>query len=191
VGTSSLRRQAQLKALRPDLTVRPLRGNVDTRLGKLATGEYDAIVLAAAGLTRLGRNGLLRQSFPVEAMCPAAGQGALAVEIRYGDVPVREAVSSLDDPSSRLETDCERALLRGLGGGCQVPIGANARLQNEALELRGVIVKPDGSELLWETGVGQDALLLGRRIAENLLRRGGAGILQLVYGQAVGLPGQP
>ena len=128
VGTSSLRRQAQLKALRDDLQIHPLRGNVDTRLRKLADGEYDAIILAAAGLNRLGKNEFIRQVLPAEVMCPAAGQGALAIEIRAGDSVTRGCLRFLDDSAARLTTTCERALLNKLGGGCQVPIGALAGL---------------------------------------------------------------
>src|SRR5258708_20105517 len=148
VGTSSLRREAQLKAIRPELTVHPLRGNVDTRLRKLESGEYDGIILAAAGLRRLGRTELLRQVIPVDLMCPAAGQGALAIEIRAGHGPVRDAIAFLDDVTARAETDCERALLKKLGGGCQVPIGANAKLREGVLRLDAVVASPDGREVL-------------------------------------------
>src|SRR6202167_189836 len=117
VGTSSLRRQAQLKAIRPDLDIHPLRGNVDTRLRKLEQGEYDAIILAAAGLKRLAKTNLLKQIIPAEIMCPAAGQGALAIEIRDGDSATREHLAFLNDPAARTATNCERALLNRLGGG--------------------------------------------------------------------------
>src|SRR5215471_11595496 len=117
VGTSSLRRQAQLKALRPDLEIHPLRGNVDTRLRKLSEGEYDAVILAAAGLNRLGKTDLVKQVIPAEVMCPAAGQGALGIEIRAGDVRTREHLAFLDDAHARVSTTCERALLNKLGGG--------------------------------------------------------------------------
>ena len=191
VGTSSLRREAQLKALRPDLVVHPLRGNVDTRLRKLESGEYDAIILASAGLRRLGRTELVRQIIPVEKMCPAAGQGALGIEIRAGDAAVRDALAFLDDQASRAETDCERALLRKLGGGCQVPIGANAEWREEKLRLEAVVASPDGSTLLRESGSGDDSIRLGETMGEKLLQRGGAKILELVYGQQVALPQQP
>jgi hydroxymethylbilane synthase len=129
VGTSSLRRQAQLKAVRPDLDIHPLRGNVDTRLRKLEHGEYDAIILASAGLKRLGKTELVRQIIPAEIMCPAAGQGALGIEIRAGDAATRQHVEFLNDPAARAATTCERALLNRLGGGCQVPIGAFAEVR--------------------------------------------------------------
>jgi hydroxymethylbilane synthase len=136
VGTSSLRRQAQLKAIRPDLDIHPLRGNVDTRLRKLEQGEYDAIILASAGLKRLGKTELIKQIIPVEIMCPAAGQGALGIEIRAGDAAVRQQFEFLNDPATRAATSCERALLNRLGGGCQVPIGAFATVVGPVAELR-------------------------------------------------------
>jgi hydroxymethylbilane synthase len=129
VGTSSLRRQAQLKAIRPDLDIHPLRGNVDTRLRKLEQGDYAAIILATAGLKRLGKTELVREIIPAEIMCPAAGQGALAIEIREGDAATHQHLEFLNDPATRVATACERALLNSLGGGCQVPIGAFAMAQ--------------------------------------------------------------
>jgi len=191
VGTSSLRREAQLKALRPDLVVHPLRGNVDTRLRKLESGEYDAIILASAGLRRLRRMELVRQIIPVEKMCPAAGQGALGIEIRAGDAAVRDALAFLDDQTSRAETDCELALLRKLGGGCQVPIGASAKWREGKLRLEAVVASPDGSTVLRESGGGHDPIRLGETVGEKLLQRGGAKILEQVYGQQVALPQQP
>ena len=136
VGTSSLRRQAQLKTIRPDLDIHPLRGNVDTRLRKLEQGEYDAIILASAGLKRLGKTELIKQIIPVEIMCPAAGQGALGIEIRAGDAAMRQQFEFLNDPATRAATSCERALLNRLGGGCQVPIGAFATVVGPVAELR-------------------------------------------------------
>jgi hydroxymethylbilane synthase len=191
LGTSSLRREAQLKAIRPDLIVHPLRGNVDTRLRKLESGEYDAIILASAGLNRLGKTELVRQIIPVESMCPAAGQGALAIEIRAGDQAVLDALAFLDDSGARAETDCERALLRKLGGGCQVPIGANAESRGGTLHLEAVVASPDGSLVLRESVSGSDPVKLGQLVAEKLLRRGGAEILAEVYGRSVAAPQQP
>jgi hydroxymethylbilane synthase len=191
VGTSSLRREAQLKAICPDLIVHPLRGNVDTRLRKLECGEYDAIILAVAGLRRLGRTELIRQIIPVELMCPAAGQGALAIEIRAGDESVRDVIAFLDNEASRIETTCERALLQKMGGGCQVPIGASATWQDGLLHLQAVVASPDGSQLLRESAAGSDPLELGQEVGDNLLRRGGAKILDQVYGQNAALPQQP
>src|SRR5260370_1541783 len=151
VGTSSLRRQAQLKAVLPDLDIHPLRGNVDTRLRKLEQGEYDAIILASAGLKRLGKTELIKQIIPAEIMCPAAGQGALAIEIREGDSVMRKHLEFLDDPAARAATTCERALLNRLGGGCQVPIGAFAEMRNGKLHLEAIVADPDAAKDLRES----------------------------------------
>jgi len=191
VGTSSLRRQAQLKALRPDLVIQPLRGNVDTRLGKLEAGEYDAIILAAAGLNRLGKTEVIKQFISTDVMCPAAGQGALAVEVRAGDSGALEHVAFLDDSSARATTTCERALLGRLGGGCQVPIGALAELLDGRLHLQAVVASPDGSHVLRESADGDSPLQLGESVGEALLRRGGKAILEAVYGQEMALPQPP
>jgi hydroxymethylbilane synthase len=191
VGTSSLRREAQLKAIRPDLVIHPLRGNVDTRLRKLESGEYDAVILASAGLRRLNRTELVRQILPVDTMCPAAGQGALAIETRATDQAVISELAFLDDQSSRAETECERALLRKLGGGCQVPIGANATLRGGTLHLDAIVASSDGKTLLRETGVGDDPATLGNTVGEALLRAGGARILDEVYGKSAAAPEQP
>ncbi len=191
VGTSSLRRQAQLKALRCDLDIHPLRGNVDTRLRKLEAGEYDAIILAAAGLNRLGKMELVRQVLPAELMCPAAGQGALAIEIRAEDSDTRRHIAFLDDAAARATTTCERALLNKLGGGCQVPIGALAEVREGRLHLDAVVARPDGSKLLRETGEGSDPVELGEAVGQRLLRRGGDTILAEVYSQSVVSPQPP
>jgi len=191
VGTSSLRRQAQLKALRPDLDIYPLRGNVDTRLRKLESGEYDAIILAAAGLNRLGKTELVKQVIPVEIICPAAGQGALGIEIRAGDEVTRRHLTFLDDPAARSTTTCERALLNKLGGGCQVPIGAFAEPRNGQLHLKAIVAHPDGSRVLRESRDGSDPVKLGNDVGAALLRRGGDAILEEVYGQGVAVPQQP
>jgi hydroxymethylbilane synthase len=191
VGTSSLRRQAQLKAVRPDLDTHPLRGNVDTRLHKLEAGEYDAIILAAAGLNRLGKTQLVRQVIPAEVMCPAAGQGALGIEIRAGDSAIRQHLAFLDDAASRATTTCERALLNKLGGGCQVPIGAFAEVRNGRLHLEAIVADPDGSKVLRETRDGSDPVQLGESVGETLLQRGGDAILERVYGQGIAVPQQP
>ena len=150
VGTSSLRRQAQLKAVRPDLDIHPLRGNVDTRLRKLERGEYDAIILASAGLKRLGKTELIKQIIPAEIMCPAAGQGALGIEIREGDAKTRDLLNFLDNPAARAATTCERALLNSLGGGCQVPIGAFAEVRVVA----GRKARTDGEHQINRAGDG-------------------------------------
>jgi hydroxymethylbilane synthase len=182
VGTSSLRRQAQLKVSRPDLMIHPLRGNVDTRVRKLEEGEYDAIILAAAGLTRLGKTQLVREVLSKEFMCPAAGQGALGIEIRADDLEMRKYLAFLDDAAARATTTCERALLNKLGGGCQVPIGAFAEIQNEILSLTAVVAQPDGSLILREEQSGADPIALGEKVGETLLHRGATKILGDVYG---------
>ncbi|HEX7896113.1 MAG TPA: hydroxymethylbilane synthase [Terriglobales bacterium] len=191
IGTSSLRREAQLRAIRPDLKVHPLRGNVDTRLRKLESGEYDAIILAHSGLRRLGKTERVREVIPVSLMCPAAGQGALAIESRSGDNAVLAALKFLDDPAARAETECERALLAQLGGGCQVPIGANASRKGAGLHLEAIVASPDGTVLLRESLDGPDPVALGRLAAEKLLGRGGAAVLEQVYGNQTAVPQQP
>jgi hydroxymethylbilane synthase len=191
VGTSSLRRQAQLRALRHDLHIHPLRGNVDTRLRKLEAGEYDAIILAAAGLYRLGKTELVRQVIAVEVMTPAAGQGALGIEIRRGDAAIRKHLAFLDDAAARATTTCERALLNKLGGGCQVPIGAFAEVENGRLHLNGLVAHPDGSKILRESREGDDPVKLGNQVGEILLQRGGDDILEEVYGAGFAAPQQP
>jgi len=191
VGTSSLRRQAQLKAVRPDLDTHPLRGNVDTRLRKLEAGEFDAIILAAAGLNRLGKTQLVKQVIPAETMCPAAGQGALGIEIRAGDSVTRQQLAFLDDAVARATTICERALLSKLGGGCQVPIGAFAEVRNGCLHLEAIVANPDGSQVLRESRDGTDPVQLGESVGDTLLQRGGDASLEAVYGQGNAVPQQP
>ena len=191
VGTSSLRRQAQLKAARPDLVIHPLRGNVDTRVRKLEEGEYDAIILAAAGLTRLGKTELVKEVLSEDFMCPAAGQGALGIEIRLGDEGIRKDLEFLNDSEARAATACERALLNKLGGGCQVPIGAFAQIKNGKLHLTAVVARPDGSEVLREQQSGSDPVALGEQVGETLLRRGATKILEEVYGETAAAPQQP
>jgi len=188
VGTSSLRRQAQLKAIRPDLQIHPLRGNVDTRLRKLEAGEYDAVILAAAGLNRLGKTQLIRQVIPAEIMTPAAGQGALGIEIRRGDSATGALLAFLDDAAARATTTCERALLNKLGGGCQVPIGAHAEIEKGKIHLNALVAHPDGTKVLRETRDGENPQGLGDEVGETLLRRGGDAILEEVYGAGFALP---
>jgi len=185
VGTSSLRRQAQLMALRSDLDVHPLRGNVDTRLRKLEAGEYAAIILAAAGVNRLGLTQLVRQIIPAEAMCPAAGQGALGIEIRQGDAATGKHLAFLDDAAARATATCERALLNAMGGGCQVPIGAFAEVREGGLQLQAVVAHPDGGSVLRERQSGSDPVRLGEAVGQALLRRGGDAILEAVYSSGI------
>jgi hydroxymethylbilane synthase len=191
IGTSSLRRQAQLKAIRPDLDIHPLRGNVDTRLRKLEQGEYDAIILASAGLKRLGKTDLIKQIIPTEIMCPAAGQGALGIEIREGDAKTRDLLQFLNDSNARAATTCERALLNRLGGGCQVPIGAFAEIKNGKLHLESIVADPDGSKVLRDSRDGADPEKLGNEAGASLLARGGEQILEAVYGRGLAVPPQP
>ncbi|HWX55475.1 MAG TPA: hydroxymethylbilane synthase [Verrucomicrobiae bacterium] len=191
VGTSSLRRQCQLKALRPGLEILSLRGNVDTRIKKLEAGEYAAIILAAAGVGRLGLDQHVRQIISPETMCPAAGQGALAIETRRTDTQTRDLLAFMDDVDTRNAIECERALLAALGGGCQVPIGAYAQRQNGALHLISMVGSPDGSEVLREQTQGGDPQQLGRETAQKLLARGADRILQDVYSHEIAAPAQP
>jgi hydroxymethylbilane synthase len=195
VGTSSLRRQAQLHALRRDLQIVTLRGNVDTRLRKLETGEFDAVILAAAGLRRLGANAPFCVALPPEQMCPAAGQGALAIEARHADRATHEAVSFLNDRNAHLAVSAERAALAKLGGGCQVPIGAYARVDEGRINLMAVVARPDGSKLIREQQSGADPQELGAAVGEALLARGAAEILAEVYGAErpamIAVPQQP
>ncbi len=181
VGTSSLRRAAQLLAIRPDLVVEPVRGNVDTRLRKLDEGAYDAIVLASAGLRRLDLASRIAESLAPETMCPAAGQGALAIETR---AETADAVEALDHPETRAAVTAERAVLRGLGGGCQVPIGAHARVSGPSLAIDAVVVSPDGRALVRKrrAGPARDAERIGAELAEELLAAGADEILSAVYG---------
>jgi len=179
VGTSSLRRIAQLLHLRPDVRVKDLRGNVDTRLRKLDEGEYDALILASAGLRRLGL--AERISAPVEPgeMLPAVGQGALGVETRADDEAANPLVSRLDHAPTRAAVVAERALLRHLGGGCQVPIAAHARVEGERLFLDGLVASLDGVEVLRDTieSSPSDAAAAGEALAERLNGRGASALL--------------
>ena len=179
IGTSSLRRQVQLRHLRPDLELVPLRGNLDSRLRKLDGGDCDALVLAAAGLHRLQLGQRIRQYFPVEQICPAVGQGALAIETREDNDQMRRIVTPLDDPSTHSAIRAERAALRHLGGGCQAPIAAYARLEDGKLHLAGMVARSDGSRLLRSATAGPacDPESVGTALAEDLLRQGAWAIL--------------
>jgi hydroxymethylbilane synthase len=191
VGTSSLRRQAQLKALRVDLKVEPLRGNVDTRVRKMEDGLYDAIILANAGVKRLGLTRWVRQVLEPEVMCPAAGQGALGIEIRADDSATREHLEFLNHQPTQTAVLAERALLNQLGGGCQVPIGAHAIVSGGRITLIGVVAHPDGSIVLRETRTGNDPVQLGEELGRHLLANGGREILKEVYGEIAAAPAQP
>lgn len=187
VGTSSLRRECQLRAARPDLQVLSLRGNVNTRLRKLDEGEFDAILLASAGLTRLGFEKRIRQRLAPEVSLPAIGQGALGLECRSEDPEVNALIAPLADRETALCVRAERALNQRLHGGCQVPIGAYAELQGDALRLRALVGRPDGTEIIHgeQRGPAADPEALGLALAEDLLGRGADRILEAVYGHRV------
>ncbi|AEJ03841.1 hydroxymethylbilane synthase [Stutzerimonas stutzeri] len=186
VGTSSLRRQAQLLARRPDLKIQFLRGNVNTRLAKLDAGEYDAIILAAAGLIRLGFGERIRSSIGVDESLPAGGQGAVGIECRTGDSEVHALLSCLNHAPTATRVVAERALNKRLNGGCQVPIACYAVLEGEQLWLRGLVGQPDGTLLLRAEGraPAAEAEALGVQVAEELLGQGAEQILKAVYGEA-------
>ena len=174
VGTSSQRRLAQLKALRRDVTVRDLRGNVDTRIRKLDEGQYDAVILASAGLLRLGLKDRISARIPIAEMLPAVGQGAIAIETRSDDEFTVQTTSRLDHRETRVACLAERAFLRGLGGGCQLPIAAHATIDRDVLTLDGLVAKPDGSEI-WRdslSGTLDSAEQLGSILATRLIDRG-------------------
>ncbi len=186
VGTSSLRRQAQLFSIRPDLQIDMLRGNVDTRLRKLRENHFDAIVLAASGLKRLGWEDHITEYLPVDVSVPAIGQGALGIEGREEDDFVRDLVSRLEDPATRVTVTAERALLKRLEGGCQVPIAGHAVLKGTDLSLDGLVSSVDGKRYVRHSlrGSASEAESMGVQLAEELLARGAQPILQEIYGAA-------
>ncbi len=188
VGTSSLRRAAQLRSIRPDLVIENIRGNVDTRLRKLDEKQYDAIVLASAGLRRLGWENRIAELLDPSVMCPAAGQGALAVETRSDGGEAHEISKRLDHRETRSAVTAERAVLAALGGGCQVPIGAYATVEHDRIQLQAVIVSPDGSQVigLKANGASSDAAIIGHALGNQLLAEGGRQILEAVYGAEAG-----
>ena len=179
IGTSSVRRIAQLSRLFPGATFLPVRGNLGTRLRKLDAGEYDALVLAAAGLRRLGRGDRITAAVPADVCVPAPGQGIIAVEIREGDERVKHVVSQIDDPDAAVALRAERVVVTRLGGGCQMPIGVLAEKGGEGLAVKGVVVSPDGSRLVRASATGStaDAERLGAAVADELLRGGAGDIL--------------
>lgn len=177
VGTSSMRRRAQLLAARPDLQVVDLRGNVDTRLRKLREGQYDAVILAVAGLERLGHVGAISQLLPFEIMLPAVGQGALCIETRADDTATRALITPLDHAPTHRAAQAERAFLRRLEGGCQVPIGAYAQVNGGRIHLRGLVASLDGRRIVRDEIDGPAAEALGIELAERLLAAGGDQIL--------------
>ncbi len=186
LGTSSVRRRSQLLHRRPDLEIRELRGNIDTRLHKLATGDYDAIVLAKAGLDRLGWTDRITETLSTEVSLPAVGQGALGLEARVADTDVYELLSQFDDKETRAAVTAERALMAELEGGCQVPLGAWARMDEGKLVLDACVCSPDGVDHIRERLFGwpADPEKLGRDMAQELLQAGAGRILRLL-GRAV------
>ena len=182
IGTSSLRRKAQLLAARPDLQIMDLRGNVDTRLRKLDEGLYDAIILAAAGLERLGHGDRITALIPPEVCLPAVGQGALAIEARTADDEVRSMLEFLNDLPTKQSTDAERAFLGLLEGGCQVPIGVHADVAGEQIKIEAIIAALDGSTVLRDTitGKAEDAVALGQQLGKKMLAAGGQEILAAI-----------
>ncbi len=188
IGTSSLRRQAQLLARRPDLQLADLRGNVGTRLQRVEEGRYDAIILASAGLIRLGFESRIAQRIPTDVLLPAVGQGALGIEIRERDAATREAVQVMAHHVTWRACEAERAFLHGLGGGCQVPIAAQAVVDNEGrLRLRGLVARADGTRLIQDelTGDARFAEDIGKELAERVLAQGAAELLDELDAQAL------
>lgn len=180
VGTSSLRRAAQLLAVRPDLKMASLRGNVDTRVRKALDGQYDAIILAGAGLTRLGLDSHVSEWLPLELMLPAPGQGALAVQCRADDRTTLELLAGLEDESTRKAVTTERAFLSGLGGGCAVPVAAYAHIKNQASKtifLTGLVISEDGRRAIQVNRIGTEAQSLGNELAQRALAQGASEIL--------------
>lgn len=180
VGTSSLRRQAQLLAMRPDLTIKPLRGNVNTRLDKLANGDFDAIILAAAGLIRLGLQDRIKQLIPTEKMLPAVGQAIIGVECRSEDTDIIALMKTLNCPLSEVCITAERSMNKTLGGTCSTPIAGFATIQNQQLHLCGRVLSPDGKIVLEinATSTMDQAEALGINVANQLLAQGAAAIIQ-------------
>lgn len=186
LGTSSLRRAAQMRVIRPDIQIENIRGNVDTRLRKLDEGQFDAILLAAAGLRRLGWANRIAETLEVSDMCPAVGQGALAVETRADQGQAQLICRLLNHATTEVCVTAERAVLARLGGGCQVPIGAYATVNGDRLQLQAVVVSPDGAMVIRKSGDGApaDAEDLGKRLGDALLTEGAREILEMVYGSA-------
>ncbi|MEE9452711.1 MAG: hydroxymethylbilane synthase [Gammaproteobacteria bacterium] len=183
VGTSSLRRQCQLMFLRDDLNTQALRGNINTRLAKLDAGEFDAIILAAVGLQRLGLSDRIQQIFDFDQMLPAAGQGALAIECRIGDQPTLDLISALNHEQTAICVQAERQICDILGGNCHTPVAAYAEIFQDELIVKGLVGYPDGSEIVRSqvSGTIAQAKDLGTQVGQQLLQQGGAAILQSLY----------
>ncbi len=183
VGTSSLRRGAQLRQFRPDLELVPLRGNVDTRLGKLKSGDLQAVILATAGLNRMGLSHVITQTIPLDRLLPAVGQGALGLEVRRGDRETIQCLDFLNHRDTRTAVKAERAFLKTLEGGCQVPIAGFGQVNGEVLSFEGLVAELDGSKVYREkiTGKCQEAEAMGIQVAETLLASGAGDVLKRLY----------
>jgi hydroxymethylbilane synthase len=182
IATGSLRRASQLLAMLPDLEIVPLRGNLDTRLKKIETENLDGVIVAAAGLKRMGWTGKITQYLPVEIMLPAPGQGALGLEIRDNDIRLKEILARLNHAPAYTEVAAERSFLRHLGGGCRLPIAALGKQEGDKLSLEGLIAAPRGSDIIRDKvqGTAAGAEELGKKLAEMILERGGRKLLELV-----------
>ncbi len=182
LGTSSLRRISQILSLRPDICIQPIRGNVETRIKKMKSRGLDGIVLAYAGVKRLGYAGVIAEVLPADVIVPAVGQGAIAVEIREGDTRMHQLVKHINDPKTQCETDAERSFLRRLQGGCQVPAGCLGYAADESLTVAGVVADPDGTRVFRDsiTGAAEAAIQIGEQLADRLLKAGADSIIQSV-----------
>jgi hydroxymethylbilane synthase len=183
IGTGSLRRGFQLRSLYPEIEIVPLRGNLDTRIRKIETENLDGIIVAAAGMRRMGWADRISQYIPLNVMLPSIGQGVLGIELRKNDTNIRQAVSFINHAETWVEITAERAFLKHLGGGCQLPIAAYAKKQGETLTLEGLLGSLDGRTIIREKTEGccEEAEMMGARLAENILSRGGRAILRMVY----------
>jgi len=182
IGTGSQRRGAQIKAMLPDINIVPLRGNIDTRLKKIETENLTGVILAAAGMKRMGLAARITQFLPVETMLPAVGQGALGLQIRKDDTELAKACAALNDATTAAEVTAERAFLRELGGGCRLPIAALGKLDGQMLTLEGMVAAPNGSTMIREkiSGTIKDAEEMGKKLAEIVLDKGGRRLMDLM-----------
>jgi len=182
IGTGSQRRGAQIKAILPDVNIVPLRGNIETRLKKIETENLTGVILAAAGMKRMGLTEKITQFLPVEMMLPAVGQGALGLQIRKTDVELAKVCTALNDATSAAEVTAERSFLRALGGGCRLPIAALGKLEGQRLSLEGMVAAPDGSSMIREkiSGSREDAGELGEKLANIIMDKGGKKLLDLM-----------
>jgi len=182
IGTGSQRRSAQMKAVMPDINIVPLRGNLDTRLKKIETENLTGVILAAAGMKRMGLTEKITQFLPVETMLPAVGQGALGLQIRKADIELAERCAALNDATAAVEVAAERAFLRALGGGCRLPIAALGKLDGQTLTLEGMLAAPNGTTMIREKigGTVKDANEMGKKLAEIILEKGGRRLMDLM-----------